>query len=422
MDRRLFLTGAASLGAGLLAGSPALGQERAAPTPLEVLEALWKAIQDHYPMLEFVGARGDEWLEEFRPRVAAAKDLPAAYPILEELVCRLRDYHTRFVWPGRPQYASLPILGHELPEGGETRIVVRRSAAPGVSPGDEIRTFNGRPVAEALAAARPFAVGSTPEALARSAVDRMLSAPRGQEVTLGIQRKDGLQEIRLTASGFPGDEPTVAHRALDSRTGYFRIPRWYGRDGEDLAALFDTALEGYRSFPYLVIDVRGNGGGSDGLADQVTGRFLARKIIASISFHRETPTLNFRRTVEWCEPRGPWRYEGRVAVLSDEGSASACEHFVSGMLGAGACLVGMPTTGACGFIRRIDLPGGSTLYCSRTFPLHGGTPSPLHGLEPHFRAPLTRRDLASGKDAALARALQWLRSGDPLPVRRQPVV
>lgn len=427
MNRRTLLRNGAVLTAGTALPGVSLtavsASADAGPTPVELLEALWKAIQDHYPMLEFVGSYGDGWLEEFRPRVTAAKDLNAAYPVLEELVCRLRDYHTRFLWPGRPERMSLPIRGHELREGAEAQVVVRKSAVPEVAAADEVLSVDGVPVREALKEAARFAVGSTPEALSRSAVDRMLSAVRGTEGVLRVRSGADAadREVWLRATGYPDQEPTVGHRALDEKTGYLRIPRWSAPPGENLTARFDQALEAYREAPYLVIDVRDNPGGADGLADSVTGRFLKQRIISSISFHRDTPTLNFKRTVEWCEPRGPWTYEGRVAVLTDEGCASACEHFVSGMIGAKAYLVGMPTNGACGWIRRIDLPGGAILFCSRTFPLHGGTPSPLHGLEPHVRTPLTRADLRSGKDAALEQALRWLRSGDPLPLRQQPV-
>jgi len=419
MNRRTLIRSAAALGAGAAQAATFAAPAAAAdPTPAELLEALWKAIQGHYPMLEFVGSHGDAWFEEFRPRVNAAKDLAAAYPILEELVCRLRDYHTRLVWPGRPNPWPLPIRGHEL-DGGV--VVVRKSGVTEVAPGDEITAVGGLPVREALATARRLAVGSTPEALSRDAVNRMLSAPRNSEVALRMRRDSSDRELQLPASGFPGSERTVSHRAFDGGTAYIRIPRWSPLPGENLTALFDEALEAYRKSPYLVIDVRDNGGGADSLADSATGRFLKKRVISSISFHRAVPTLDFKRTIEWCEPRGPWRYEGRFAVLTDEGCASACEHFVSGMLAAGACLVGMPTNGACGWSRRIDLPGGAALFCSRTFPLHGGTPSPLHGMEPHFRVPLTREDLRAGKDAALDQALNWLRSGEPLPSRRQPV-
>ena len=63
--------------------------------------------------------------------------------------------------------------------------------------------------------------------------------------------------------------------------------------------------EKYRDRRGIVFDVRDNGGGSDSMADEVTGRFLKERVVSSISFHRNVPGLDFRRTVEWAEPRGP---------------------------------------------------------------------------------------------------------------------
>jgi hypothetical protein len=62
------------------------------------------------------------------------------------------------------------------------------------------------------------------------------------------------------------------------------------------------------------------------------------------------------------------------------------------------------------------------LNVSRTLPLHtGGIPSPQLGMAPHIWAPHSLEDLRGGRDAALAAALAWLRSNEPLPVRLQPI-
>jgi hypothetical protein len=86
--------------------SPPMSSETNA---VATLEALWTALKDHYPMMEYMGARGDEWLEEFRPKVAAAPDARAAFDLMDELVCRLNDYHTRFFAPGGLRRSSPPV-------------------------------------------------------------------------------------------------------------------------------------------------------------------------------------------------------------------------------------------------------------------------------------------------------------------------
>jgi len=382
------------------------------------LEEVWSALRDHYPMLEYVGAIGDAWLEEFRPRVAAAADLQEAWPIIDELVLRLQDYHTALRPPGPLPARTSPPVRLGWVEGGLA--VLSADPATGLTPGDRVTALDGQPGAEALRAVWPRSRGSTPDAHRRSACDILVGGPPGSTLLLATEHGEVSLPRPQPGVPRPDGEPPIAFRSGPEGVGVLRIAAWGGAMDEGaFTALLDAALERARDLPGLIIDVRGNPGGSDALADACTGRFLERQVISSISFWREPGTTNFRRSVEYCAPRGPWRYAGRVAVLIDEGCASACEHFVSGMDASGiACLVGTPTNGACGWIRRIELQCGATLFCSMSFPLHGGVPSPLHGIEPHYRVPPRLADLRAGRDAPLQVALAWLRSGRPLPETR----
>lgn len=147
----------------------------------------------------------------------------------------------------------------------------------------------------------------------------------------------------------------------------------------------------------------------DFLAETVIGRFITRKVVASISFQRRAGTNLYEKFTNVVSPRGDWQYSGKVVVLTNEGCASACEHFVSGMYEAGALLVGTPTVGACGWSKRIELPAGVELRCSLTFPLHGKTPSPLNGIAPHYLVTPTIEDLRAGRDIVLEKAKELLR-------------
>ncbi len=382
-------------------------------TPLEVLDALWKALRDYYPAFEYVGA-SDRWRDEFRARLQGVNDLAIAFPILEELVNRFQDYHTVLRWPGRPRLQSPPVrLGWV-----EDRVAVLKSSVEAVKQGDEIEEIDGRPARDLFREKLAVARGATAYARRQWASDRLLEGAPGTEVRIKLRRMHGQMDgVLLHRSGWPQSaEPPVSSRALAADAGYIRIPAWGAPEGVDLAALFDRALEAFQRAPHLVLDVRGNGGGLDALGDAVTGRFLRGPVVSSISFHRTPTTNHYEKTVEWAQPRGPWCYEGRVAVLTDEDCASACEHFVSGMKMSGrALLVGRPTTGACGWSGAIPLPGGATLYCSKTFPLHGTLPSALHGIPPHLLVRRTLAALRSDRDEVLEAALAYLRSDRPIP-------
>ena len=91
--------------------------------PIEILQAAWQKLKDHYPMMEYMGAQGDEWLEEFQPRVAAAPTPEVAFDLIEEMVCRLNDYHTRFLRPGGSDNKSSPNARAEVVLEGQRRAV-----------------------------------------------------------------------------------------------------------------------------------------------------------------------------------------------------------------------------------------------------------------------------------------------------------
>jgi C-terminal processing protease CtpA/Prc len=228
----------------------------------------------------------------------------------------------------------------------------------------------------------------------------------------------GVKVIRSTVAS----EDTVTLRRV-TEVPVIRIARWSNREGEDLIAQFDQALDEVRHCPGLIIDVRRNGGGKDEFADQVVGRFLKRTILSSVCFDRQVPAATFAVRVVRMSPRGPWPYEGRVTVLTDEGCKSACGRFVSGMIEAGALICGTPTSGASGLIRKVELPGGVRLDVARTFPLMtGGIPCPQFGVSPHLWVPRNVEDLRAGEDTALVAAQRWIKGKDPLPRRMQPVV
>jgi len=377
-------------------------------TPLGFLDLLWTTLKDNYPMMEYAGAFDESWYEACKERIKDKTALFDALPIMDAmLVRRLNDYHTGLHWEGRKYPSGPPVFAAWV----ESRIAVKYCAKElGISPGDAILEIDDANAVDLFTQAWPEAFGATSYARARAACQEILAGEEGSQVKLTL--RDGRGEVyekTLTRGGGerfgPGPEPTLHSRALDDRTGYIRICGWTGFTGAD----FDKQLDPLRDKPFLIIDVRDNGGGQDFLAETVIGRFITRKVVASISFQRREGTNLYEKFTNVVSPRGDWQYSGKVAVLINEGCASACEHFVSGMHEAGALLVGTPTIGACGWSKQIELPAGVDLRCSLTFPLHGKMPSPLHGIEPHCLVEPTIQDIRDGRDTVLERARELLK-------------
>src|SRR5690606_34876076 len=99
-----------------------------------------------------------------------------------------------------------------------------------------------------------------------------------------------------------------------------------------------------------------------------------------------------------------------VAILVDEMTASASEFFAAGMQALGrARIFGETTAGQ-------SLPAAMLRLASGDVLMHPiadhedalGRRIEGRGVEPDTRAPLVRRELTGGRDAALEAARQWL--------------
>jgi hypothetical protein len=376
-------------------------------TPLGFLDILWRSLKENYPMMEYAGAFDESWYEACKARIQDMTSLYQALPVMDAmLVRRLNDYHTGMFWEGKDGLITPPVRLERI----EGQIVVTECPQElGIARGDIVVEIDGVEAGKCFDRELPHAFGATAYARARSACQTILEGKPDSQVKLKLRNASGgLYEkaLRRGGGGYgfePG--PVLSSRVIDERIGYIRIRGWGGFQPVE----FDKLLEPLREKPCLILDVRDNGGGADGLAETVIGRFITHPVVASISFHRQAGTDTYEKTVETVAPRGPWCYGGRVAVLINEGCASACEHFVSGMFEAGALLVGTPTTGACGWSKNIDLPAGVALHCSLTFPLHGKVPSPLHGIEPHHLVTPTIADIRTGRDTVLEKTIELLK-------------
>ncbi|MPN10828.1 hypothetical protein SDC9_158125 [bioreactor metagenome] len=110
-------------------------------------------------------------------------------------------------------------------------------------------------------------------------------------------------------------------------------------------------------------------------------------------------------------------------MLIDEGCASACEHFVSGIEAMGhVLLVGLPTNGAGGGPTRVTLGDGTQVMISRALGIRAnGVVFEGLGIPPHIYLAPTLDDLRNGRDPVLERAKEWVLSNQPIPARIQPL-
>lgn len=114
---------------------------------------------------------------------------------------------------------------------------------------------------------------------------------------------------------------------------------------------FDEAMEMLKETRSILLDLRFNGGGDELTARRLAGRFLDRAVVYSTNRYRSGPGREDLGPVleRACEPRGPWRYEGKLVVLTGQRTMSSAESFALMLRQApGALLMGDRTAGSSG--------------------------------------------------------------------------
>lgn len=153
----------------------------------------------------------------------------------------------------------------------------------------------------------------------------ILRGPRGTEVTISILRKgeDGLIDYTLKRNAIPQYSVDASYM-IDNEVGYIKVNKF----AENTYAEFKSALESLKEqgMQKLILDLQNNSGGYMSAAINMCDELLSDgKLIVSQKGHGDKYDSEARAT-----SRGIFE-EGAVAVLINEGSASASE-IVAGAL------------------------------------------------------------------------------------------
>jgi carboxyl-terminal processing protease len=231
----------------------------------------------------------------------------------------------------------------------------------------------------------------------------------GSKVSFTFERADGTR-LEATLERRRIDRPHVeAHRLLPSGFGYVRFSQW--TIGLTLRAL--DGLDALRSAPGIVIDLRGNPGGSVHAVNLMLERFFREPTeLGRATTRNGKPISMLAGTVDIIrlhrKLRGdPNAYRGPVAILVDSGSASGSELFAGTMQATGrAKVVGQPSCGCLlGFLGYAAVPGGAELaYSEVGFVLTNGRRIEGEGVIPDVEVPLSLHDLRLFRDRTLEAA------------------
>ncbi len=394
------------------------------PFPLSVerraqaFDFVWGTIHERY---HDVTLNGVDWAaigRRYRSLALAAPDDEAFWEVLDVMAGELKDSHTRVESPKR---VELRKKDESITLGFSFVPIAGRLAVTGVNGDSDAwwagvrsgmllkRVGNEDAIAlytRLLDAAR---LSSTERARRSTAMRRILNGELGTQVELVFERSDGT-EIRGTFERRKVTfRPSAGHRILPSGYGYLRLSQW-------TLGVMPRAFEGLEAVaktPGLVIDLRGNPGGSVHAVNALLERFFTQRAdLGEVTTRTGQPVSMLFGAVEIIKLKQEVEgrhdaYDKPVVVLVNAGSASGSELFSGTMQAVGrAKVVGEPSCGCLlGFLGYARVPGGAELaYSEVGFVMANGRRIEGTGVIPDVPVPLTLEDLRAGRDRPLEEA------------------
>ena len=389
---------------------------------------VWTTIRDTFYDPTFGGLDWDGVRTSMRPKVLAATTPDEARAVIREMLATLKRSHFGLMSPATAADAvptGTSIVPIETRLIGNDVVITRvregsEAVRVGLKPGQVLIQVDGAPVAPWIAAG----AHADPRMTALNVWRRVQVALHGPEASHArmIVREDGREQTLTIRRERPegeravlGDLPPfyvhVNHRAVETPSG-----RGVGVVGFNVwmtsaNPLIESSIDRYRSQQGLVIDLRGNPGGLALMIRGVAGHLFDQSVVLGRMKTRDTELeLAANPRVVMPDGRRVVPFEGPVALLVDELTASASECFAGGLQSLGRVRVfGRTTAGQALPAQTKRLANGDLfMYVVGDFVTGTGRRLEGEGVIPDEKVTLNVAALSAGRDLDLEAALRWL--------------
>lgn len=268
-------------------------------------------------------------------------------------------------------------------------------SANGFRDKDEIIAINGTPINEYIEEQKKYTSASTENYRLRRTQLALFTSATDSTLTYSVKRGGDTLSLRLplTAS-LEGDEPQAYSMVLNDSVGYIGIESMMYSVVED----FKSAYEQVSHLPYLIVDVRHNGGGNSNNGRLIAEYLLNKQQEHCVNGDRITPQPN--------------AYNGKLFLLTSNYTFSAAESFTIDLKESGlATLVGEKTAGDTGCAPKnfsskygiyFRIPTRKPHFSPKGFPMEGVS------IEPHYEIKQSVADLFRDKDTSIEYILNEL--------------
>jgi len=381
----------------------------------EMLRSAYEDVKKNYYDPTFHGLDWDARYHEYQERVKKANSLGQGFAEIAGFLDVLNDSHTFFRPPSRPMRMD---YGFRMQVIGETPFITRvrpgTDAGSKLHPGDEVLLYNRFAVNRSdLRSMEYYYNHLSPQMASKLA----LRDPDGQqrEVTADATVRQ-LKHV-MDISGGSGDrdiwqlirdeqrtDELLRQRYIESgNVMIWKMPEFFMSDGE-VDHMFGIA----KKHKALILDLRGNPGGLTTTLERVVGNVCEHDVKISDRVGRKAHKPQLAKT------RGTSAYSGKIIVLVDSASASAAELFarviqlekrgtVVGDRSSGAVMEARPYSESLGADTKIFYGFNIT---DADLIMADGKSLEHTGVTPDEIVLPTAKDLAAGRDPAMARAAE----------------
>lgn len=356
-------------------------------------EEMFKVVKDKYVYKDTKHLNLDSIHAIYLQRLDTMRSKVAYSLLIKEFFSNLKCAHADNVSIQEPWF----IQGDQIIVI-DNRVFVDKPSNSAIKAGlrdkDEIVSVDGVPVNKWVANNTKYISASTDAARYLYSAKDILWSYTDSVKKLDVirQGKPLTLTVHLQSQYIPekNKEQDVTWKKLSSKIGYIDVRSML--DGVDKQ--FSKALTSLSQLPFLIVDIRNNGGGNSSVGD-----FIAQHLIKG-----ERTIWNGTKLSPSADA-----YKGKVIVLAGPVTVSAAESFLITMKESGdAIVVGTPSAGDTGGNPRLFKTthglyywfpiGHSFTHSPKGFPLEG------EGIKPHYLVPMKVNDFLLGKDTQLSYA------------------